>query len=123
MVNFMTSNSYHSHNTPPLARVDRLPAAVKKTLSVGAPLHSLVRYLSSEYNLSYEQVVSKAVIEYAKTSPVGSAFRDNRWALTKTADNEVKARYLGTQSKRSANMRRVNNARRRTRLQQLPYPI
>ena len=62
-----------------------------------------------------EQVVAKAVINEAKAAlntPDGDRQR-LYFSLAKNAENELRERYVGEKSRRSAQMRRINDQRRK----------
>ena len=87
----------------------------KRPLQISGELHSLVTMMATDRNLSLEQVVSKAVIKEAKTAldtPDGEKQR-RYYAAIKSTENEIKQRYIGAQSKRSAQMRRINDQKRK----------
>lgn len=87
----------------------------KRPLQISENLHSLVTMMAIDRNLSLEQVVSKAVIKEAKAAldtPDGEKQRRYFIAIKATED-EIKQRYIGEQSRRSAQMRRINAQRRK----------
>lgn len=62
-----------------------------------------------------EQVVAKAVIKEAKAAlntPDGDKQR-LYFSLAKNAENELRERYVGEKSRRSAQMHRINDQRRK----------
>lgn len=91
------------------------PAKPKRPLQVSEEVHSLVSQLAQDRNLSMEQVVAKAVINEAKAAldtPDGDKQR-LYFSLAKNAENELRERYVGEKSRRSAQMRRINDQRRK----------
>lgn len=71
--------------------------------------------MAKDRNLSLEQVVAKAVIKEAKAAldtPDGDKQR-LYYSLAKNAEQELRERYVGEKSRRSAQMRRINDQRRK----------
>ena len=91
------------------------PAKPKHPLQVSEEVHSLVSQLAQDRNLSMEQVVAKAVIKEAKTALSTTDGDKQRlyFSLAKNAENELRKRYVGEKSRRSAQMRRINDQRRK----------
>ena len=91
------------------------PPKPKRPLQVSEEVHSLVSQLAQDRNLSMEQVVAKAVIKEAKAAlntPDGDKQR-LYFSLAKNAENELRERYVGEKSRRSAQMHRINDQRRK----------
>ncbi len=91
------------------------PPKPKHPLQVSEEIHSLVSQMAKDRNLSLEQVVGKAVIKEAKAAldtPDGDKQR-LYFSLAKNAEQELRERYVGEKSRRSAQMRRINDQRRK----------
>lgn len=91
------------------------PTKLKRPLQVSEEVHSLVFQMAQDRNLSMEQVVAKAVIKEAKSAldtPDGDKQR-LYFSLAKNAEQELRERYTGEKSRRSAQMRRINDQRRK----------
>ena len=91
------------------------PPKPKPPLQVSEEIHSLVSQMAKDRNLSLEQVVGKAVIKEAKAAldtPDGDKQR-LYFSLAKNAEQELRERYVGEKSRRSAQMRRINDQRRK----------
>ena len=91
------------------------PAKPKHPLQVSEEVHSLVSQMAQDRGLSMEQVVAKAVIKEAKSAldtPDGDKQR-LYFSLAKSAEQELRERYVGEKSRRSAQMRRINDQRRK----------
>ncbi|MBR0372881.1 hypothetical protein IJH72_03020 [Candidatus Saccharibacteria bacterium] len=91
------------------------PAKHKRPLQVSEEIHSLISQMAKDRNLSLEQVVGKAVIKEARAAldtPDGDKQR-LYLSLTKNAEQELRGRYVGEKSRRSAQMRRINDQRRK----------
>lgn len=90
------------------------PAKPKRPLQVSEEVHSLVSQLAHDKGISMEQVVAKAIIKEAKAAlntPDGEKQR-LYLSLAKSAEREINQRYMGEQSRRSTQMRRINDQRR-----------
>ena len=100
---------------PPTPRQTPIQERNKRPISVSSELHDLIKTLSVAGNESLEQVVSNAVLNRAKfhLSSHDSKLQSICWTQMKQAEAEIKERYHGLKSKRSARMRRINDARRR----------
>ena len=97
-----------------VAERKKSPPKPKRPLQVSEEIHSLVSQLAHDRNLSMEQVVAKSVIKEAKAAlntPDGKKQR-LYLSLVKNAEREINQRYMGEQSRRSAQMRRINDNRR-----------
>ena len=91
------------------------PPKPKHPLQVSEEIHSLVSQIAKDRNLSLEQVVGKAVIKEAKAAldtPDGDKQR-LYFSLARNAEQELRERYVGEKSRRSAQMRRINDQRRK----------
>ena len=91
------------------------PPKPKHPLQVSEEIHSLVSQMAKDRNLSLEQVVGKAVIKEAKAAldtPDGDKQR-LYFSLARNAEQELRERYVGEKSRRSAQMRRINDQRRK----------
>ena len=91
-------------------------AAPKRPLQVSTELHSLISMMAQDRGFSLEQIVSKAVTQYARAAlntPDGDIQRRYMSAI-RDAEQEIKQRYLGEQTRRSAQMRRINDKKRAT---------
>ena len=87
----------------------------KRPLQISEELHSLVTMMAADRNLSLEQVVAKAVIKEAKAAldtPDGEKQRRYFIAIKATED-EIRQRYIGARSRCSAQMRRINDQKRK----------
>lgn len=90
------------------------PLKPKRPLQVSEEIHSLVSQLAQDRGLSLEQVVAKSVIKEAKAALNTPDDEKQRLylSLAKNAEQEINQRYMGEQSRRSAQMRRINDKRR-----------
>lgn len=91
------------------------PAKPKRPLQVSEEVHFLISQMARDKNLSLEQVVAKAVIKEAKAAldtPDGDKQR-LYFSLAKNAEQELRERYVGEKSRRSAQMRLINDQRRK----------
>ena len=91
------------------------PPKPKRPLQVSEEVHSLVSQMAQDRGLSMEQVVAKAVIKEAK-SALNTPDSDKQrlyFVLAKNAENELRERYVGEKSRRSAQMRCINAQRRK----------
>ena len=100
------------------------PPKPKRPLQVSEEIHSLVSQLAHDRNLSMEQVVAKSVIKEAKVALNTSDGEKQRLylSLAKNAEREINQRYMGEQSRRSAQMRRINDKRRKKSATLAPTP-
>lgn len=98
-----------------VAERKKSPPKPKRPLQVSEEIHSLVSQIAHDRGLSMEQVVAKSVIKEAKATlntPDGDKQR-LYLSLVKNAEQEIRQRYMGEQSRRSAQMRRINDKRRK----------
>lgn len=96
------------HQMPPQERS-------KHPISVSSELHALIKTLAVLGDESLEQVVSNAVLARTKfhLNTPNRELQARCWTQMKKAEVEIKERYHGAKSRRSARMRRINDARRR----------
>lgn len=88
----------------------------KRPLQISEELHSLVTQMASDRNQSLEQIVAFAVIKQANTTPLADGERQMLYRqLTRRAEDEIKLRYHKERSRRSVQMRRINDERRKNR--------
>ena len=107
-------NGYKSALKRVAAERKKSPPKPKRPLQVSEEIHSLVSRLAHDKGISMEQVVAKAIIKEAKAAlntPDGEKQR-LYLSLAKSAEREINQRYMGEQSRRSAQMRRINDQRR-----------
>jgi len=86
----------------------------KRPLQISEELHGLISLLAKDNSQSLEQVVAGAVIQRAK-SALNTPDNDRQRAYyerIKGAEQEIRQRYHGERSRRSAQMREINNERR-----------
>ena len=86
----------------------------KRPLQISEELHGLISLLAKDNNQSLEQVVAGAVIQRAK-SALNTPDNDRQRAYyerIRRTEQEIRQRYHGEQSRRSAQMRKINNERR-----------
>lgn len=87
----------------------------KRPVQLGEPLHELITMIARDDNLSLEQIISSAVITKARLRlDTPDREKQTRYFLAiKKAENEIKQRYHGEKARRSIQMRRINDARRK----------
>ena len=87
----------------------------KRPIQVSKELHALISMMATDGNQSLEQIVSKAVIKEAKAAlDAPNDEKQRRYYTTiKSAEDEIKQRYIEAQSKRSAQMRCINSQKRK----------
>ena len=86
----------------------------KRPLQISEELHGLISLLAKDNNQSLEQVVAGAVIQRAK-SALNTPDNDRQrvyYERIRRTEQEIRQRYHGEQSRRSAQMRKINNERR-----------
>ena len=97
------------------AEKKKSPPKPKRPLQVSEEIHSLVSQLAQDRGLSMEQVVAKSVIKEAKAALNTPDDEKQRLylSLAKNAEREINQRYMGEQSRRSVQMRCINDKRRK----------
>lgn len=88
----------------------------KRPLQISEELHSLVSMMAADRNLSLEQVVSAAVTKQAKLALPAITNPERQYSYSKSihrAEDEIKLRYHGEKTRRSIQMRKINDERRR----------
>jgi hypothetical protein len=88
---------------------------IKRLVSISDELHHLIQSLAIRQHRSMEQVVSSAVIKQARNAlnTYDADAVSDIYPLLSRAEAEIKKRYLGERSRRSEQMRRMNNERLR----------
>ena len=88
----------------------------KRPLQISEELHSLVSMMATDKNQSLEQVVSAAVIKQAKSALPTISNPERQFSYSQSirrTEDEIKLRYHGEKTRRSIQMRRINDERRR----------
>ena len=111
----MVCFNHHSVPFRQVAAEEKKESPKKRPLQISENLHSLVTMMAADKNLSLEQVVSKAVIKEARAAlDTPDSEKQRRYFIAiKATEDEIKQRYIGEQSRRSAQMRRINAQRRK----------
>lgn len=89
---------------------------VKRPLQISSDLHSLISKMAVDRNQSLEQIVSISVIRQAKASLPAITNPERRYSYSQSihkAEEEIKLRYHGEKTRRSIQMRRINDERRK----------
>lgn len=86
----------------------------KRPIQVSEELHALISMMATDGNQSLEQVVSSAILKQANSALNTSDSNRQRQYLDciHKAKQEIKERYHGERSRRSAQMRKINNEKR-----------
>lgn len=88
----------------------------KCPLQVSSDLHSLISKMAADRNQSLEQVVSTSVIKQAKAALPTITDPERQYSYSQSihrAEEEIKLRYHGEKTRRSIQMRRINDERRK----------
>ena len=88
----------------------------KRPLQISEDLHSLVSMIAADRNQSLEQIVSTSVIKQAKAALPTIANPERQYSYSQSirrAEEEIKLRYHGEKTRRSIQMRRINDERRK----------
>lgn len=88
----------------------------KRPLQISEELHSLVSMMAADRNQSLEQVVSAAVIKQAKSALPTIPNPERQFSYSQSirrTEDEIKLRYHGEKTRRSIQMRRINDERRK----------
>lgn len=88
----------------------------KRPLQISEELHSLVSMMAADRNQSLEQVVSAAVIKQAKSALPTISNPERQFSYSQSirrTEDEIKLRYHGEKTRRSIQMRRINDERRK----------
>ena len=88
----------------------------KRPLQISEELHSLVSMMAADRGQSLEQVVSAAVTKQAKSALPTISNPERQYSYSQSirrAEDEIKLRYHGEKTRRSIQMRRINDERRR----------
>ena len=88
----------------------------KRPLQISEDLHSLVSMIATDRNQSLEQVVSAAVIKQAKSALPTISNPERQYSYSQSirrTEDEIKLRYHGEKTRRSIQMRRINDERRK----------
>ena len=96
----------------------------KRPLQISEGLHSLVSMMAADRDQSLEQVVSAAVIKQAKAALPTISNPERQFSYSQSirrAEDEIKLRYHGEKTRRSIQMRRINDERRKNRATQTPH--
>lgn len=111
----MVCFNHHSIPFKQVAAEEKKEPPKKRPLQVSENLHSLVTMMATDRNLSLEQVVSKAVIKEAKAAlDTPDSGKQRRYFIAiKATEDEIRQRYIGARSRRSAQMRRINDQKRK----------
>ncbi len=93
----------------------------KRPIQISEDLHSLVSMMAIDRNQSLEQIVSAAVIKQAKTALPTVSNPERQFSYSQSirkAEEEIKLRYHGEKTRRSIQMRQINDERRKNRATQ-----
>lgn len=88
----------------------------KRPLQISEDLHSLVSMMATDRNQSLEQIVSMSVIKQAKAALPTVANPERQFSYSRAirkAEEEIRLRYHGEKTRRSIQMRRINDERRK----------
>lgn len=88
----------------------------KRPLQISSDLHSLISKMAADRNQSLEQVTSNAVIKQAKAALPTITDPERQYSYSQSirkAEEEIKLRYHCERTRRSIQMRRINDERRK----------
>lgn len=88
----------------------------KRPIQISEELHSLVSMMAADRGQSLEQVVSAAVTKQAKAALPTISNPERQYDYSQSirkAEDEIKLRYHGEKTRRSIQMRRINDERRK----------
>lgn len=89
---------------------------IKRPLQISSDLHFLISIMAADRSQSLEQVVSTSVIKQAKAALPTITDPERQYSYSQSihrTEEEIKLRYHGEKTRRSIQMRKINDARRR----------